>query len=164
MNPHSEIWAPIPGTRGKYAASTHGRIRSLDHIINRSDGMRRRFYGQIMNPTRHARRPNQLYVSISKGRGNQQAIAVHRLVLAAFDPNFPARKQVRHIDGNPHNNTLRNLTYNGQLPIPYPRERVMKCPQGHKMRYPHIIIDLTTGRAICRACHRTDKKNPQWTR
>ena len=50
----AEVWKPIPGFENSYAASSHGRVRSLDRIVtarNQWTVFPRRWPGQILTPT-----------------------------------------------------------------------------------------------------------------
>ena len=93
-----EVWREIPGYDGDYFASDKGRIlslcrnepRILKPFICSNDGNRTGYY----------------YVEI---RGQKQR--VHRLVALAFLENPEYKPVVHHIDGNPLNNTLKNLAY-----------------------------------------------------
>lgn len=93
-----EVWCEIPGYDGDYFASDKGRIlslcrnepRILKPFICSNDGNRTGYY----------------YVEI---RGQKQR--VHRLVALAFLENPEYKPVVHHIDGNPLNNTLKNLAY-----------------------------------------------------
>ena len=93
-----EVWREIPGYDGDYFASNKGRILSLCRNEPR-----------IQKPficSNEGNRTGYLYVEL---RGQKQR--VHRLVALAFLENPEDKPVVHHIDGNPLNNTLENLTY-----------------------------------------------------
>lgn len=93
-----EVWREIPGYDGDYFASNKGRILSLCRNEPR-----------ILKPficSNEGNRTGYLYVEL---RGQKQR--VHRLVALAFLENPEDKPVVHHIDGNPLNNTLENLTY-----------------------------------------------------
>lgn len=93
-----EVWREIPGYDGDYFASDKGRILSLCRNKPR-----------ILKPficSNEGNRTGYYYVEI---RGQKQR--VHRLVALAFLENPEDKPVVHHIDGNPLNNTLKNLAY-----------------------------------------------------
>ena len=93
-----EVWREIPGYDGDYFASDKGRILSLCRNEPR-----------ILKPficSNEGNRTGYLYVEL---RGQKQR--VHRLVALAFLENPEYKPVVHHIDGNPLNNTLKNLAY-----------------------------------------------------
>lgn len=93
-----EVWREIPGYDGDYFASDKGRILSLCRNEPR-----------ILKPficSNEGTRTGYYYVEI---RGQKQR--VHRLVALAFLENPEDKPVVHHIDGNPLNNTLKNLAY-----------------------------------------------------
>lgn len=100
--PHSliegEEWRPIPGYEGRYEVSSEGRVRSWA----RKDGP-------------HLRRPStgdQRYHSVTLCRdGRHEQRAIHTLVALVFIGPRPEGMEVRHLDGNSHNNRAANLTY-----------------------------------------------------
>lgn len=93
-----EVWREIPGYDGDYFASDKGRILSLCRNEPR-----------ILKPficSNEGNRTGYYYVEI---HGQKQR--VHRLVALAFLENPEDKPVVHHIDGNPLNNTLKNLAY-----------------------------------------------------
>jgi len=96
MDKHTvELWKKIPGTKGIYEASTHGRIRSLKFGRTR-----------IMKAFRVGVVGNQ-YLAVDI---DNKARKVHRLVCETFiGPS--GKKQANHRDGNKINNSLENLEW-----------------------------------------------------
>lgn len=94
------IWRPIPGWTG-YEASSLGQIR-------RTESGRLTQAGRIIgsNVTGH-------YAAVSLKRdGKFFGVQVHPLVASAFLGPVPSdRPHINHIDGNKHNNDVRNLEY-----------------------------------------------------
>lgn len=104
----SERWRPVPGYEGSYEVSDAGRVRSLDRVVMRSDGRRRRFEGRLLSPG--VLRSGHLVVGLHR-RGAQETMCVHRLVLLAFvGPPAPGRIAC-HNDGDASNNALSNLRW-----------------------------------------------------
>ena len=94
-----EIWRSIPGYKG-YQASNLGNIRSVDRFL--PDGRWRN--GQML-----AQYMSAGYLTTSTGHRRPQR--VHVLVSLAFRGPPPAGFEVRHWDGDHHNNKLSNLVY-----------------------------------------------------
>jgi HNH endonuclease len=89
----AEIWAPVP-THAGYAVTENGRIRGPRRILRPMEGPLGHLY--VLTPL--PRRPRKLYV--------------HRAVLLTFVGPPPTEEhEVRHLDGNPHNNDLSNLCW-----------------------------------------------------
>lgn len=100
-----ETWRDIPGYGGAYQVSDLGRVRSLDREVRYGDVSYRR-RGVVLSQC--ARSRSSAHRSTRVAGKNYQ---VHRLVLAAFVGPCPPGHEVRHLDGDPTNNTLRNLRY-----------------------------------------------------
>lgn len=103
-----EIWKSIALFRG-YEFSSYGRIRSLNKLIECSDG--RKLYlkrGKVLSPIKNP--IGYLTIGLSR-EGTHKRYQVHRLVAAAFlGLDFENVKSiVDHIDNNPLNNHVSNL-------------------------------------------------------
>ena len=48
-----ERWRPVPGYVGCYEVSDQGRVRSVDRVITRRNGMRYRARGRVLRPALH---------------------------------------------------------------------------------------------------------------
>jgi hypothetical protein len=87
-----ETWKAVPGYEGQYEVSDQGRVRSGEKILAQA-----------------TMRSGHLTVHLCR-----QTHYVHRLVLFAFvgvPQSNVARIETRHLDGNPTNNSLSNLTW-----------------------------------------------------
>lgn len=51
----TETWKPIPGYEGLYEVSDHGRVRSLDRVVEFSDGRLRFQRGTDLKPNMRSR-------------------------------------------------------------------------------------------------------------
>jgi|GEM_PF-1105324 len=89
----TEVWRPIPGTRG-YEASSEGRVRSPKQVLKRSDNG---IGYQI--------------VSIVFADGRKHSVTVHRLVASAFHGPRPEGYDIAHLDHDKTNNCPSNLAY-----------------------------------------------------
>ncbi|MGL4852319.1 MAG: NUMOD4 motif-containing HNH endonuclease [Paraclostridium sp.] len=111
----NEIWKPIPGYEGLYEASTEGRIRSVDRVIERSlPGKRTRICNQkgvIIKPVLHPGRRNNILdrcaLRLSKN-GKTKGFQWHRLIAETFLGSLEGL-EVNHINGDPKDNRLANL-------------------------------------------------------
>lgn len=99
-----ELWKPIAEFNRVYEVSNLGRVRSVERYINT-----RTYPAQIMKQL--IGNNDCLMVQLRDGK-KQYRRSVAKLVLTAFVGPAPAgSKQVRHIDGNTHNNVLHNLEW-----------------------------------------------------
>jgi HNH endonuclease/NUMOD4 motif len=104
MNDGTERWLPVPGWEGLYDVSDWGRIRSLPRPPGHLGPKTVRILkGQAL-------KAGYRQVHLCRD-GSTAMLYVHRLVMAAFAGPCPEGQEVRHLDGNPGNNRLSNLTY-----------------------------------------------------
>ena len=104
-----ERWLPVPGWEDLYEVSDLGRARSLDRWVRTHHDGRRRVPGRILKPG-PASKYGHLRVVLCRD-GAIYPIQVHQLVMLAFVGPCPEGMEVRHLDSNPANNALTNLTY-----------------------------------------------------
>lgn len=109
-----ERWRPIPGYRGWYDASSHGRIRSWVERL-RNEAGRLLVTGRRLRVPRvlagRAKAASYFVVSLGLPGGRRRTLYIHRLVLLAFRGHPPSGCCTRHLDGVRTNNTLPNLRY-----------------------------------------------------
>ena len=158
----TEEWLPVVGFEGIYEVSDHGNVRSLDRFIANplpTGVMRRQFItGKQLKPGL-AKSGAYPYVNLSKGYKDQKSKHVHRLVMDAFVGPRPTGMHVRHLDGNPTNNKLSNLTYgtpseNGRDAVRHGRNRQANrthCKRGHELSEPNLYPGRD-GKRDCRIC------------
>jgi hypothetical protein len=108
----TELWKSIPGYEGIYEASSLGRIRSLERIVNYRDG--RVFHYDTREIYTHA--PNSggyLCTTLNDiSTGRKETFGIHELVCMAFHGLPPTAKcETRHLDGNKRNNRAENLAW-----------------------------------------------------
>jgi hypothetical protein len=151
MTEHEE-WRPIPGYEGHYAVSSLGRVRSF-----------KRSSPRILAPTRAGTKLQYLAVCLSMN-GVVKSFEMQSLVALAFLGPRPKGQQVRHLDGNPKNNTVTNLRYG--TPAENAADRKMHgrdanankvtCPAGHPYDLANTYIATRKQGAfrLCRACNR----------
>lgn len=132
-----EEWRPIPGF-AHYQASSAGRVRSLSHMTGR--GIRR---GRILKP---ATQPGG-YLSVQLSRGGvADRRYMHRLVAEAFYGPCPDGLEVRHLDGDPANNSAENLAYGTRSEQSFDRLRHGTHPIGSRKAcgQGHLWTEATT--------------------
>lgn len=105
----NETWKDIPGYEGHYQVSDFGRIRSVERRVPSRKGFFRIQNGRIRKPTVGS--GGYIYVTLN-GVGKAKTMAVHRLVLMAFDWRLDFDLlQGNHKDGVKSNNVLSNLEW-----------------------------------------------------
>lgn len=106
----TEVWKDIPGFEGMYQVSDHGRVRSLDRVVECNGPVKGRYpsrkYGRVLRPGPMS----SGHVSVMLGRAAGSYCA-HVLVLLAFKGPCPEGLEVRHLNGVPNDNRLDNLEY-----------------------------------------------------
>ena len=105
-----ELWKPVVGHESRYEVSNRGRVRSLPLVVPHIKGGRC-IPGRILKPQKQA--SGHLFIRSLGGRSGHMAW-VHRLVYEAFVGPIPIGLVVRHLDGNPANNTPENLAVGTQ--------------------------------------------------
>lgn len=95
-----EIWDNVRGYEGTYLVSTYGRVLSAPRNGTKSEW-------HIMSP--HYVR-GYIQYELSKNNATR-AIKAHRIVAEAFLPNPENKREINHIDGDKHNNSLDNLEW-----------------------------------------------------
>jgi hypothetical protein len=98
-----ERWVAIDDV---YEVSDHGRVRSVDRTVMKSDGKAYFLKGRLL-----VNMNDRGYMQVSLGRGKNQSAKIHRLVALAFIPNPENKITVNHIDGNKSNNHVSNLEW-----------------------------------------------------
>lgn len=105
---NKEIWKPINGFEGFYEISNHGKCRSVDRWIKKSNNASVFFKGKILKP---GMRSGYKRFFLKK-EGKVTGEFLHRLVAKAFIDNPFLKPQVNHKDGNKLNNEIENLEWN----------------------------------------------------
>ena len=101
----AEQWRPVKGCEGLYEVSDQGRVRSVDRVV------------QTPSKTLHYK--GKILKSVSVNKYGHQGIKlgsyrrglVHVLVAEAFLGKRPCGQEVRHLNGDPSDNRVTNLTY-----------------------------------------------------
>ena len=105
MSEVQEEWRPVVGFEGLYEVSDRGRVRSLDRVDSRGW----RFKGRVMRCASDARGYRRVRLSRA---GTQSTRLVHRLVAEAhIGPPPTGARLVRHLNDDPNDNRVENLSY-----------------------------------------------------
>lgn len=103
-----ETWRPVVGYEDLYEVSDQGRVRSLDRVFVRTNGVPQSVKGRVLKPGTD--KDGYRTVALSRG-GKATTRRIHRLVLSAFVGPCPTGQEVRHLNGVPGDNRLSNLAY-----------------------------------------------------
>ena len=144
----SEAWRKVPGFP-LYEVSDQGRVRSLrfGKVRLLRPGFNHFGYGSV-----HLWR---------EGAKSSTSCTVHTLVASAFIGPRPEGQHVRHLDGNPRNNTSGNLSYgtvreNALDTVRHGRNRAAAkthCPSGHEYTPENTYTPPSRpGWRYCRTC------------
>lgn len=166
-----EIWKPIPEYEGYYEVSDQGRVRSIDRVIVRDNGMPQTVRSRVLRPAlnRLGYEGCHLY-----RRGMGEGFSVHRLVLLAFVGPCPEGMEVRHLNGVPADNRLTNLRYGTSLENKmdiirhgrHPEMMKTHCKQGHPFDNFNLVPSgIKVGKRQCLACQRASshiRRHPEF--
>jgi hypothetical protein len=107
-----EHWLPVVGWEGLYEVSDWGRVRSVPHVMTRSNGYPFTVRSTVLRPNRKQNHSDHQMVHLSRdAAGSRVAMLVHRAVLEAFVGPCPTGQECCHNDGNAANNRLENLRW-----------------------------------------------------
>lgn len=111
-----ELWKDIPGYEGLYQASNLGRIRITPgrKTISAKNSVRV-WKAKVMHPKKEKRCRNlngytDERVDLWKN-GTHRTMLVSRIVAMTWVDGYEPNLTVNHIDGNPSNNTSKNLEW-----------------------------------------------------
>ena len=106
--PTHEAWRPVPGFEGLYSISSRGRVRSESRVVVYEAGKRQTVRERVMSPARKA----SGHLSVMLYGPAPRRLHVHQMVALAFiGPAPSALHEIAHRDGDPSNNTVRNLRW-----------------------------------------------------
>lgn len=105
-----EIWKSIESFEGSYEVSNYGRVRSLDRIHPKRNGLVK---GRVLKFNLCGGRPgSSRYPTVTfTDRPFRKDFLVHRLVAIYFIPNPENKPEVNHKDGDKLNNHYDNLEW-----------------------------------------------------
>jgi hypothetical protein len=108
-----EIWKDIKGYEGLYQVSNYGIVKRLESIVKYSNGYNCKHKERFLKFDRSKKNKRGNYylrVTLSK-KNKQKRFSVHQLVAIHFIQNEENKTCVNHKDGNPENNTIKNLEW-----------------------------------------------------
>ena len=147
MQPPPGRWLAIPGFP-EYMVSDRGRVWSRPRTTTRGGLLK-------LNTDSHGR----VYVNLTRN-GKQKVRRVHQLVAEAFIGPCPSGMEVRHLDGNPANNSLANLQYSthavnmaDMVAHGTSKSHMIHCKRGHEFTPENTRVGKS-GSRFCRACQR----------
>ena len=156
----AERWKPVTGHEGIYEVSNHGRVRSVDRTVTRSDGQVHRRKGKLLRTPLNQRGYQVVNLCI---QGKCQMRTVHSLVAETFIGTRPEGMEVCHNDGSKTNNHVDNLRYGTSSENKLDNVRhgthtnaaKTHCPLGHELFAENIPPSIAKrGKRQCRACAR----------
>lgn len=104
-----EVWKDIEGYEGRYQVSNLGNIKTLDRIVQESNG--RRVHRKEKLLVKHIMYKGYERVKLYKTKDEKNTIFVHKLVASSFVLNPNNYTEINHIDGNKINNADSNLEW-----------------------------------------------------
>lgn len=148
-----EEWRDIPTAPG-YQASSEGRIRSVERVVQYSDGRRRKYPSVIQSP------------GLSRGYwivgiGKRRTRAVHLLVAEAFHGSRPLRSQACHNNGDKNDNRPENIRWDTVSKNALDKQKhgtdhkrnQENCVRGHRLEGSNLrAAPRKRGLRECRAC------------
>ena len=153
-----EKWLPVVGFDGFYEVSSHGRVRSVERTVIRSNGRSHHVAARV----RALKTDPKGYRHVTLVRDNKMySRTVHGLVLEAFIGPRPLRALACHWDRNPSNNHVENLRWgtdsdNQQDSLRHGTHAMTNrtnCKRGHPLAEPNLAPNKA-GRRVCLACRR----------
>lgn len=161
-----ERWLPVVGYEGLYEVSDHGRVRSLDRVVYRHDGLPSRRRGTMRKQERIRGKSTEVRLAVGLNKnGRRRMRYVHHLVLEAFVGLRPEGTEACHEDDDSANNHLSNLRWDTHLANMADRARNgiwpfhgrTHCKNGHEFTVENTGWHRPTARK-CLTCERAAKR------
>lgn len=122
-----EIWKDIPGFESRFKVSNHGRIKSIDRLVNSVHGPKSK---RVKGCIRVIGYDRAGYANINL---EEKTYSLHRIVGKVFIPNPENKPEINHKDGNKANNHVSNLEWVSVSENKKHRYRVLKQPPSRSM-------------------------------
>jgi hypothetical protein len=104
-----EIWKDIVGYENIYQCSSFGNIKSICRVTIDKNGFEKKIKNRILKPL--SQKSGHLHVALCKN-GKVKTCLIHRIIGSSFlEKNNEDESQIRHLDGNPKNNNVKNLKW-----------------------------------------------------
>lgn len=153
-----EQWKDIKGYEGYYQVSDHGRVKSLDRVVDHPQGPLRR-KGKEVKFKGHKDDYDVVTLHKDSKRKNRM---VHNLVLEEFVGPRPDGMETRHLDGNPKNNHVSNLAWGTPKENSHDIDRHGRrhnsnkthCSKGHELSGDNLAFERGGKKRVCRECRR----------
>ena len=148
MEKQEELWRPVVGYEGLYEVSNLGRVKSLNYRRTGKEGILKSWPDD----------EGYLQVNLFK-KGKRETNKVHIFVMRAFNGECPEGYEVDHIDWNPENNMLDNLSYQ-----PNGVNRARKSPEWQK-KHAEVLRRLAQDQNWKKnhdAAMKKLRQNPEW--
>ena len=123
-----ERWRWVAGFEGRYLVSSEGRVWSCRRFVRYRNGKGRHYGGHVLGS---ATSRNYRYVGLCRD-GETVKTKTHTLVLEAFVCPRPDALVCRHLDGDPSNNRLQNLSWGTVLESNRDRRQHGTDPSGER--------------------------------
>jgi len=103
-----EIWKAVKGYEGIYEVSSHGIVKSLERIVEKSNGRKQTISERILKGCDNG--SGYLFVNLSNN-GKTKTKKIHQLVAESFLNHIPCgyKLVVNHINFNRQDNRVENL-------------------------------------------------------
>ena len=139
----NEEWKSIPEYEGWYEINTLGLVRSVDRVVEYSDGREQLHKGQPVSWVYY--KDGYPMVNLYKNKKHKM-LTIHRLLATLWIPNPNNLPNVLHKDGNPGNCVIKNLYWGTQSQNMYDKTkhktnhqtRKAECPRGHLLVEPNL--------------------------
>lgn len=105
-----EEWRLIAGFEGKYAVSNLGRVKRLERLVCKADGVSYTVSELVMKPLPHTSGYLQICLRTTQGVTGRMRY-IHRLVGAAFLSNPDRLPEINHKNLDKLDNRLENLEW-----------------------------------------------------
>ena len=163
MNPTQERWLPVVGWEGLYEVSDHGNVRSVDRVIETSNGPRS-YKGKMLRPA--SVRGAHQWVGLYR-QGEIERRYIHQLVAESFIRPRNLGEYVLHSNDDALDNRVGNLRYgthqdNIQDSVRNGRHGGTKkthCKWGHEFTPQNTYPNGPRGRG-CKRCR--DRRNAEY--